>query len=145
MHFNKQNKKMRKVHNRIYSAVLVLDVYKRQAYMSAIHENLDPMDFLPYAKLSDEFIQKEQEEESQKEQEREDQKDSEAEKDSEADQKDSEKDETKKEPADTNTSAKNNNSEDTNCLLYTSNHSCYIFHLCTNIGCHGHRRGSTIL
>ena len=85
-----------------------------KAYMSAIHENLDPMDFLPYAKLSDEFIQKEQEEESQKEQEREDQKDSEAEKDSEADQKDSEKDETKKEPADTNTSDKNNNSEDTN-------------------------------
>ena len=25
------------------------------------------------------------------------------------------------------------------------NHSCYIFHLCTNIGCHVHRRGSTIL
>ena len=86
-----------------------------KAYMSAIHEGLNPMDFLPYAKLSDEFIQKQQEEESEKEQEREDQKDSEAEKDSEADQKDSERDDSKKDPADTNnTDDKNNNSEDNN-------------------------------
>lgn len=40
------------------------------AYMTAIHENLAPVDFIPYAQLSDEFKNRQEEEQKQQEQER---------------------------------------------------------------------------
>ena len=40
-------------------------------YMSAIHENLSPMDFIPYAQLSDDFKNQQQQDQQDQEQKRE--------------------------------------------------------------------------
>jgi len=42
-----------------------------KAYMSAIHEGLSPLDFLPYAKLSDDFTQQQEEEQEEHDKKRE--------------------------------------------------------------------------